>query len=92
LVHEPGAGVEVLNPTHEVPPGQVLAELFPAHHDCVGAGAGQVPVGGVTLQLFCACAKTLASKSTDAKVKLFAARHDLLPVLYVPFFIVLSST
>jgi hypothetical protein len=46
-------GNEVRKPIHEVPPGQVLASLFPAHQACTGAeGAGQVPVGGETPQLF----------------------------------------
>jgi hypothetical protein len=65
--HEPEAGAVVLNPTHEVPPGQVLVGSLPAHHDSTGeAGAGQVPTGGTAEQLFCATAKPLHRASTSA--------------------------
>jgi len=54
-----------MNPTQEVPPGQVLLLLFPPHQACVGAdGAAQVPSGGVTVQLFCPTELKLLSATT----------------------------
>jgi hypothetical protein len=51
----------VEKPTHEVPPAQVLLELFPAHQACTGDGAAQVPVGGTTVQSFWADAAEMPS-------------------------------
>jgi hypothetical protein len=57
FVHDPDFGADVENPMCEVPPGQVLRLLLPAHQVKRGAaGAAQVPVGGLPLQLFCASA------------------------------------
>src|SRR5580704_8171016 len=69
-VHEPAAGGEVKKPTFEVPPGQVLAELLPAHQTCTGGAAtGQVPVGGMPLQLFCANETTPLKASSIGNIR-----------------------
>src|ERR1700691_332325 len=72
--HEPAAGAEVKNPTFEVPPGQVLARLLPAHQTCTGgATTGQVPVGREPVQLFCAKEATLLKASIIGNIRYILA-------------------